>query len=75
LELSRLEEICSRFFTAGRIEPGDPLRMVARQSTWRSLQGSKPLGGFACIQNSLRSPFALWVHFACKSLQIKNLRP
>src|SRR5512133_3238091 len=44
--------------------------MVARQSTWRSLQGSKPLEGFACIQNSLRSPFALWVHLPvshCKS--------
>lgn len=36
LELSRLEEIFSRFFTAGRIEPGDPLRMVARQSTWQA---------------------------------------
>ncbi len=47
---------CPRFLTAGRIGPGEPLRVVARQSTLRNLSAKAESTTTAATANATRLP-------------------
>jgi hypothetical protein len=50
-----LRTLCPRFLTAGRIDPRDPLRLVARQSTMRQVRAKVKRGAVRLATAPLRS--------------------